>query len=650
LLFCNLANAQYTRYIVRLKDKSGTPHTIGSPSTYLSAKSISRRSKYNISIDSTDLPITPRYIDSIRNTPGVIILNYSKWLNQVAIQTSNAAAITKINSFPFVISTTGIASRWQMGRTSLISYEKLEPSPIVNNTTNTNETNQTQTLNYGNSFGQVNIHNGQFLHDLGFLGNNMTIAMMDAGFKTYLTNIGIDSLRINNQIKGTWDFVANEASVNEDDAHGFYCLSIIGANKPGQMIGTAPKSNFYLYRTEDVSSEYPIEEQNWAAAAEHADSIGVDIFSTSLGYIDFDNASLDYTYPQRNGNTALMTKAGDLAAKKGILVCNSAGNNGNGSGAFIDYKYAAVPADGDSILAVGACNVAGVIANSSAWGPNSNGKIKPNVTSVGVATTYFNTVGTTSNGNGTSFSNPNIVGLLSGLWQAFPELSNMGILTITQESSHIFAAPDGRYGYGIPNMKKAFVLGLKKVFNHTSTITDCKVNINFTTKDNGISQYELQRKLPNETAFNPIKTLNAAIGTFALKNYNFKDTITSTNFGTVTYRIKHTMGTDTSFTYNDISLNHTIGCATAITPINTFKIIVAPNPIQNRINIDFGTLISNKLKIRLINNNGTIVMNRFYTSTNNLTLNSANLAIGIYQLEIWDNAKMVFSKKLIKSN
>jgi serine protease AprX len=649
IFFATQANAQFTRYIVKLKNKGGTPHTIANPTTYLSAKAINRRTKYNIALDSTDLPITPRYLDSIRLTPNVTILNYSKWLNQVAIKTTDPNAIIKINSFNFVTSTTGLAAKTNFGISIYPSKNKFTLEEEIITNTKTTETTQQTSLAYGSSAAQISIHKGEFLHDYGFLGQNMTIAMMDAGFNSVATNIGIDSLRINNQIKGTWDFVANESSVTEDDAHGFYCLSIIGANKTGTMIGSSPKSNFYLYRTEDVASEYPVEEQNWVAAAELADSIGVDVFSTSLGYLDFDNAVFDYSYLQRNGNTAMMTRGADLAAKKGILVCNSAGNNGNGSGSFVDYKYVAVPADGDSVLAVGACNTSGVIANFSAWGPTSSGKVKPNVTSVGVSTAFINLGGTPSNGNGTSFSNPNIAGLITDLWQAFPELSNMGIIDITQESAHLYNAPDGRYGYGIPNMKKAFILGLKRIETQTSSINNCLVNINFNSKDNGASTYEIQRKLNGETTFNTIKTIASTVGAFALKNYTTKDSITTPTFGTVTYRIKHIMGVDTSFTYPEFTQNYTTNCAVIVPPTPVIAgILIAPNPIKDILKIKVTNIIATSLFVKITDSKGASI----YKSAieNNVTTNIITSAWskGVYIVEIIDGNKTVTIKKIVK--
>jgi serine protease AprX len=640
--FSVFVSAQFTRHIVRFKDKGGTPHSIANPATYLSAKSIARRTKYNISIDSTDLPITPRYLDSIRAVPGVTILNYSKWLNQVAILIANSNALVKINSFPFVLSTNPIALRQSSIITSIHQNKlTIQEQPVDLSTARVQ-------LNYGNSFNQINIHNGQYLHDKGMLGNGISIALMDAGFNSYLTNTGTDSLIINNQIKETYDFVANETSVNEDNSHGFYCLSIIGANKPGVMIGSAPKANFYLYRTEDVASEYPIEEQNWIVAAERADSIGVDMFSTSLGYIDFDDASFDYGYPQRNGNTAMMTRAADLAAKKGILVLNSAGNNGNGSGSFTNYQYVSIPADGDSVVAVGSCTSAGIIASSSAWGPAFGGRIKPNITSLGQGASFINLGGTPSNGNGTSFSCPNMAGLMANLWQALPELSNMKILDITQRASHIFAAPDGRYGYGIPNMKKAFVIGLQTIYTAMPTINQCAVEIPFSTKDFAQGSYVLERKLVGASTFDSVRNLMASNAPYALKLYNFKDTIPGNNFGTVNYRIKHKLGTDTAFYYNESTVNFNTACTTTgIIPVNTFDVKVSPNPFTRQLNINMGSLISNKIKTRIFSENGKLVYNQL-SAQRNIQINTASWLSGIYTIEIWNGNEKVFVKRIVK--
>src|SRR5258706_11300298 len=177
--------------------------------------------------------------------------------------------------------------------------------------------------NYGSSFGQIHIHNGEFLHQKGFTGKGMIIAIIDAGFYHYRTTIAFDSARAHNQFLGEKDFVDFDNSVNEDYEHGALCLSTIAANVPGTMIGTAPRASFWLLRSENVNSEYPIEEHNYAAAAEFADSAGADMISCSLGYMQFDDAQFNHTYNDFYKNTTMISRAATYAAKKGMIVTNS---------------------------------------------------------------------------------------------------------------------------------------------------------------------------------------------------------------------------------------------------------------------------------------------------------------------------------------
>jgi hypothetical protein len=445
------AHSQYSSYIVQLKDKKGTAHSLANPSSYLSSKSIERRTRQKITIDSTDLPVSAVYLDSLRSVPNVTIRNISKWLNQVLIKTTDPGAISKINSFPFVKSTGPIGLSSKPTDITPITnkfnevIKPIEETPVVFGTRGASGTTGTSSLNYGSSFNQIHLHEGEYLHDLGFTGAGITIAILDAGFYGYKTNSAMDSVRLQGRLLGEWDYVMNEQSVTEDHPHGLYCFSIIAANKPGQIIGSAPHAKFYLFRTEDAPTEYPIEEQNWVAAAEYADSAGADMISSSLGYSDFDDPAFNHTYAQRNGNTSIITNGADLAVKKGMIVTNSAGN----------AKFVSCPADGDSVFTIGATTVTGTIAGFSSWGPNSAGKIKPNIVSVGQGTILANTTGNVASGNGTSFSNPLACGLIACLWQAFPEFTNMEIMDAVQKSSHKYLTPDDRFGYGIPNFRKA---------------------------------------------------------------------------------------------------------------------------------------------------------------------------------------------------
>ncbi len=441
------SSAQFKKYIVRFKDKSGTPFAINNPSAFLSSKAILRRTKQNISIDETDLPITPRYIDSVRLAGNVTILNKSKWLNQVCIQTTDSVALLKISKMPFVITAQALM---QPARIEAPAHNKFNEE--------TNSIDGAQSVsnvlgfyNYGNSFAQVHIHEGEYLHDKGFHGEGMSIAILDAGFYHYLSLPAFDSVNINNQVKETYNFVTNASSVNEDFYHGMECFSIMAANLPGQLVGTSPKANYYLYVSEDVSSESPVEEQNWAAAAERADSIGIDVISTSLGYNQFDNAIFNHTYADLNGHTTLIAKAARFAAKKGMIVVAAAGNEGANS-----WHYITTPADADSILAVGAVDASGNVASFSSYGPSSDGRVKPEIASVGKGTALVSPGGSIVYGNGTSFATPNVAGLITCLWQAFPDFTNMEIIKSVEKSSSIYNAPNDRIGYGIPNFRIAF--------------------------------------------------------------------------------------------------------------------------------------------------------------------------------------------------
>jgi len=548
---CTSSQAQFTRYIVKLKDKGTNPFSLSDPIQYLTQRSLDRRTRYNIAIDSTDLPVTPRYVDSIRLAGAVTILNVSKWLNQVAIQTNDAVALAKINSFPFVVSTGPIAAR--NNSQNIPVNKKLDavldgppPAPTENIIT-------ADHYSYGQSYGQVHLHQGEFLHNRGFRGQGMHMAVLDAGFFHYLTLPTFDSIRNNGQVLGTWDFVAGNASVDEDHTHGMQCLSTIAANMPGTFMGTAPKTSFYLYRTEDVATEYPIEEQNWVAGMERADSVGVEITSTSLGYYNFDNPVFNYTYASDfDGNTTLSARGADLAAKKGILCVIAAGNEGNGAWHFI-----ITPSDADSVMAVGAVSVAGNVGSFSSYGPSSDGQIKPSIAAVGVSATIANaSTGLPTFGSGTSFATPNIAGLTTCLWQAFPEVNNMRIITVMQESATRANNPDNRVGYGIPDMKKAFVKLVKQLYSQQSAVANCAVTLQWTAKTDSAINIVIERKLPAETNYSAIST-QTSTGAFLSRNFSYVDDLRNFPATGVKYRFKMNIAADTSFYLDSMTINFT---------------------------------------------------------------------------------------------
>jgi hypothetical protein len=544
--------AQFSKYIIRLKDKGSNPFSINNPIQYLTQRSIDRRTRQSIVIDSTDLPITPRYIDSIRLAGAVTILNTSKWLNQVAIQTTDAAALAKINGFPFVISTAPLAPR-NNGTDKPVNKKYDAELTEKPNTTETANIIAGDHYSYGQSYGQVHLHNGEFLHNRGFRGQGMHMAVLDAGFFNYLTLPTFDSIRNNGQILGTWDFVTGNASVNEDHPHGMQCLSTIAANMPGVFMGTAPKTSFYLYRTEDVGSEYPIEEQNWVAGMERADSLGIEVSSTSLGYFTFDNPVFNYTYATHlDGNTTLSARGADMAAKKGIICVLAAGNEGNGS-----WHYIITPSDADSVMAVGAVSTTGVVGSFSSYGPSSDGQIKPSVAAVGVAATIANTSnGLPTFGSGTSFACPNMAGLTTCLWQAFPEVNNMRIITVMQESATRATNPNDRVGYGIPDMKKAFVKLIRQLYTQQSVVANCAVNLQWTAKTDSAISMVVERKLPAEANYTAISTHNST-GAFQSRNFSFTDDLRNFPTTGVKYRFRMNIAADTSFLLDSMTINFT---------------------------------------------------------------------------------------------
>jgi len=490
-LYCVLqANAQYPKLIVQLKDKSSNSYSLNNPSQFLSERAIERRNRYNIPIDSADLPVTKKFIDSIRFAGNVQVLSVSKWLNQVLIETTDQNAITKIMSFPFVKSAKGIGYRPITGH--IDKFKKLPP-PVSIPGANRPLATTGNTFNYGNNYNQVHIHEGEFLHNKGFQGETMEIAVLDAGFQQYKTITAFDSVRRNGQILGEQDFVAFDNSVNEDDSHGMYCLSILSANWPGQMVGTAPKASYWLIRTENAATEYPVEEHNWAAGAEFADSAGADMISSSLGYSEFDDSSFNHTYADFYKNSTMVSRAASVAVRKGMIVTNSAGNEGSSH-----WKYIIFPADTDSVCTVGATNAAGEIAGFSSYG--YPGKVKPDIVSVGEGTVIAGLNNQPVSGNGTSFSNPNIAGLIACLWQAFPAFNNMKILDAVYKSAGKYTTPDNRYGYGIPNFRIAYRLlkheenvnlyGNEWLFVTPDPFTD-KIDTKFIGQTDGPAKVEL---------------------------------------------------------------------------------------------------------------------------------------------------------------
>ncbi|GDX51064.1 serine protease [Bacteroidota bacterium] len=437
------------RYQIRFTDKNNNPFSISLPQEYLSQKAIDRREKQHLLIDSLDLPVTPAYIDSVKNT-GVIVLYSSKWLNSVTIFTTDSLALVHINSFSFVKSIKAVGK--------ILPHQNNSPQYF-----NSSLRTECGIDNYyGFAFDQIKQVHGQALHEKGFKGQGMLIAYLDAGFQHVDLIPAFDSLRKRNGIIATHDFITGGDSVYEDNSHGAYCLSIVAGNEPGYYVGTAPNADFVLIRTEYASTEFPIEEINWAAGAEFADSIGADVITSSLGYSTFDTVFsggntiiFDHTFLDMDGKTNPSSIAANIASTRGLIVCNSAGNSGGES----SWRFITAPSDADNILTVGAIDSSNNYALFSGHGPTFDGRIKPDVVGRGVSTWYINTsYGSASEGNGTSFSCPLIAGLTACLWEAHPDKSNLEIMNAIRRSASKYFRPDNNIGYGIPNFAYADLL------------------------------------------------------------------------------------------------------------------------------------------------------------------------------------------------
>ena len=428
--------AQFTpvdtlKYRISLKDKAATDYSLQKPEMYLSKKSIERRKRQGLEIDSTDLPVCKKYVDAIRKK-GVHVLVTGKWDNFVTVSCNDSMLIAEIAGLPFVRSTErvwrGVAKR-ASERDSLIN------KPL-----------RTDSL-YGPAITQIKMSHADRLHEAGFKGQGMTIAVIDAGFH----NVDKIEAMKNINILGTRDFVNPEADIYAESSHGMSVLSCMAMNQPNVMIGTAPEASYWLLRSEDEYSENLVEQDYWAAAIEFADSVGVDLVNTSLGYYSFDDPAKNYRYRDLNGHYALMSREAAKAADKGIVVVCSAGNSGSGS-----WKKITPPGDAENVITVGAVNKYGVLAPFSSVGNTADGRVKPDVVAVGLGSDVMGTDGNLRHANGTSFSSPIMCGMVACLWQACPELTAKEIIELVRRSGDRAVFPDNIYGYGIPDLWKAY--------------------------------------------------------------------------------------------------------------------------------------------------------------------------------------------------
>ncbi len=453
MLFSVVLMAQTEKHVVFLKNKDNNPFSLNNPSAFLSQRALDRRVKNNIQPDIHDLPVTPDYITQIAATGAQVIYSL-KWFNAVVVKTNDAAVLQAIAALPFVDHIDIVVNDNASGKSKKqgIKNESVVLPVAGAAPVGGSKPKSTGSINYGQAYNQAHMIAVDALHDLGFTGEGMIIAVLDAGFYRVDQMPAFDTLFINNQILGTRDFHLPGNNVYGEDmhTHGTSVLSTMGANLPGEMVGTAPHASYWLVRTEVGDYEALVEEYNWAAGAEFADSVGADIINSSLGYTVFDNTEFNHTYADLDGNTTPVTRAADLAASRGILVVNSAGNEGGSS-----WQYIGAPADGDSVFSIGAVNSSGFYASFSSTGPTSDGRTKPDVTAQGQGTIVVSGWGFVMPGSGTSFSSPVTAGALACLMQSRPTFTAQEVRDAVRNTASQAGNPDQLYGWGIPNMVNA---------------------------------------------------------------------------------------------------------------------------------------------------------------------------------------------------
>jgi len=444
LFFFSLNNlvAQVEDAWVFFKDKPSQTSFIASPLKMLSQRALERRMRYSIALDLKDVPVELSYISQIKNTTEITVKAKSKWINAIHIQgTQNE--INKLLNIGFV-------SKIESANKSLkASSKKRKEEKVVKKLNNLNATN----FNYGNATNQIEMLKGNVLHENNFTGQGMQIAIIDAGFPNVDKFAAFKRIRDNNQILGGYDFVNRSENFYTGSSHGMSVLSTIAGYIDNQFVGTAPDAKFYLFISEDFANETPLEESLWVEAAEKADSLGVDVINTSLGYTTFDNPKYNYVYADMDGKTTFISRGAEIAFSRGMIVVNSAGNEGN-----VSWRYISAPADAVSVLSIGAVNATGTIASFSSYGPTSDTRIKPDVCAQGAEVYIVNALGNIATSNGTSFSSPVIAGVVACLWQGFPHKTNAEIVQMVKESAHLFTNPTTQEGYGIPNFETVFNL------------------------------------------------------------------------------------------------------------------------------------------------------------------------------------------------
>lgn len=462
--FCESFATSYY-FFVAFKDKANTPYSLSNPSAYLSQRAIDRRSFFSVVIDSLDIPVNETYIQQVQSL-GAAIHCKSKWMNGVTIMLTDSSLITQVQNLNCVQS---------------IQYTGKNATPLWKSAKNNSDF---LAIDYGVAKKQIEQVHGDYLHDLGYKGSGIHIGLLDAGYLNVNVNHAFDSIRSANRFLGAKDFVNPNSDIYAEHPHGANVLSIIGGNLTAQYFGSAPEASFLIIRTENAPTEYLMETDFWVSGIEYADSAGIDIVNSSLGYTEFDDAATNFTYADMNGTVARASRAATIASQKGIVVVNSAGNDGQNP-----WKYIGVPADAKEIIAVGNVDSLGVISPYSSIGPSSDGRVKPEICAMGTATGYVSTSGSFTRGSGTSYSAPVITGLTACYLQYMrtnnPNFTIQALQQSIFESANQYASPTDQMGYGIPNYEQA-VANITKITNYQNNQRDFKIITDAKNKKIGV--------------------------------------------------------------------------------------------------------------------------------------------------------------------
>tara|TARA_R110002049_G_scaffold308939_1_gene515047 strand:+ start:40840 stop:42453 length:1614 start_codon:yes stop_codon:yes gene_type:complete len=437
---------------VYFADKEDVAASLETPIAILTQKAIDRKRIHGIAIDARDVPVNENYILQIKNAEGITVMAKSKWFNAVHVR-GNQSDIETLNSLGFVVRID-------------FANKSLNASKSVLQKKQSKLENTVSDFNYGNALNQIKMFHGDDLHAADYTGTGMTVAVIDAGFPNVNTMTSFQRLRDAGNLLGSYDFVNRDADVFTETTsnHGTWVLSDMAGYIENRFVGTAPDASYHLFITEDDTSENPVEESYWVEAVERADSLGVDVINTSLGYTTYDNPNYSYTPSDMNGNTAFITKGANIAFEKGMLLVNSAGNSGNDS-----WQIVGAPADAAGVLSIGAVNANGNYASFSSKGNTIQPIQKPDVVAQGQTSYVITEHDVIATANGTSFSSPILAGGIVCLWQALPYKTNVELMQLVRESASQYANPDYFLGYGIPDLKAALDVGIS---------SEASININ----------------------------------------------------------------------------------------------------------------------------------------------------------------------------